>query len=119
MKVASALLCLVAALSLGGCYRVLGNDEGERYFQRKDTVTLSAGDAMRVNAMTHTIHPWPPGVGDPRIPMEGTRAVSAIECGYRGGKEKADRKARSKQGQTNVTVQSGGVGAAPEKEGPC
>jgi hypothetical protein len=116
MKPFSAMLCLVVALSLGGCYRLLGNDEGERYLQRKDTVTLSAGDAARVNAMTHTINPWPQGVGDRRIPMEGRRAVSAIECGYLGGKEKADRKAKSETGQTNINLGQQGGGAQPKKD---
>ena len=110
------MLCLVAALCLGGCYRLLGNDEGERYFQRKDTVTLSAGDAARVNAMTHTIDPWPQGVGNRRIPMEGRRAVSAIECGYLGGKEKADRKAKSESGQANFNFGQPSGGGQPKTD---
>ena len=64
--------------------RYYGNDEGVRYLQRKDTVTLSAGDASQVNAVAQTINPWPPGVGNRNIPMEGSRAVRAIEC-YRQG----------------------------------
>jgi hypothetical protein len=119
MKPFSAMLCLATALCCGGCYRLLGNDEGERYFQRKDTVTLSAGDAARVNAMTHTINPWPQGVGDRRIPMEGRRAVSAIECGYLGGKEKADRKAKSETGQTNINFGQQGGGARPQQNDAC
>lgn len=83
MTLPRLLFCLIAAASLGGCYSY-GNDEGLRYLQRKDTVTLSAGDAKEVNARTHMIHPWPPGVGDPRIPMEGTKAARAVEC-YRQG----------------------------------
>ena len=72
-----------AAVALAGC-QTYGNDEGVRYLQRKDTVTLSAGDASQANAVAQTIHPWPPGVGDRNIPMEGTRAVRAMEC-YRQG----------------------------------
>ena len=119
MKPFSAMLCLATALCCGGCYRLLGNDEGERYFQRKDTVTLSAGDAARVNAMTHTINPWPQGVGDSRIPMEGRRAVSAIECGYLGGTRKADRKAKSETGQTNINFGQQGGGARPQQNDAC
>src|SRR4249919_2126447 len=73
----------VAAAALAGC-GYYGNDEGARYLQRKDTVTLSAGDASQANAVAQTLHPWPPGVGDRNIPMQGTRAVRAIEC-YRQG----------------------------------
>ena len=72
-----------AAGALAGC-GYYGNDEGVRYLQRKDTVTLSAGDASRANAVAQTIHPWPPGVGNRKIPMEGSRAARAIEC-YRQG----------------------------------
>ena len=49
-----------AAVALAGC-QTYGNDEGVRYLQRKDTVTLSAGDASQANAVAQTIHPWPPG----------------------------------------------------------
>ena len=45
-----------AAAALAGC-GYYGNDEGVRYLQRKDTVTLSAGDASRANAVAQTIHP--------------------------------------------------------------
>ena len=38
-----------------------------RYVQRSDTITMSAGDAKQVNAVTHTINPWPSYVGDRRI----------------------------------------------------
>jgi hypothetical protein len=72
-----AVLLLAATIALGGC-QTYGNDEMVSYLQRKDTVTLSAGDASRANAVAQTIHPWPPGVGDKRIPMEGTRAVDAM-----------------------------------------
>ena len=62
-----------AAAALAGC-GYYGNDEGVRYLQRKDTVTLSAGDASRANAVAQTIHPWPPGVGNRKIPMEGSKS---------------------------------------------
>ena len=79
-------MCAVAASSLGGCYGsgLYGNDEFERYVQRADVVTLSAGDAKEVNARTHMLTPWPPYVADRRIPMNGVRAAKAIEC-YQAG----------------------------------
>ena len=43
-----------------------------RHFHRSETITMSAGDAKRVNAVTHTIHPWPRYVdiaGSPPMPV--------------------------------------------------
>ena len=79
MKLYPFLTLAVFAPVLGGCYGLYGNDELERYVQRKDNVTLGAGDAKDVNAATHMDHPWPRGVGDRRIVMEGSRAVPVIE----------------------------------------
>ena len=91
-----------AAAALAGC-GYYGNDEGVRYLQRKDSVTLSAGDASQANAVAQTIHPWPPGVGNRNIPMDGSRAVRAVEC-YRQGKGKTTVGQGS---TTNVAVGSG------------
>jgi hypothetical protein len=67
------------SLALGGCFGLYGHDEFDRYAQRSDTVTMSAGDAARVNANTHTLTPWPSYVGDRRIPMDGSMAADAVE----------------------------------------
>ena len=95
-----------AAAALAGC-GYYGNDEGVRYLQRKDTVTLSAGDASQANAVAQTIHPWPPGVGNRYIPMEGSRAVRAVEC-YRQG----NGKTTVGQQSTNSITLNTGSGAA-------
>src|SRR5438552_10323611 len=71
-------LALFAPLLLGGCYGLAGHDEMDRYFQRSDTITLSAGDAKQANAVTHTINPWPPYVGDRRIVSDARRAGAAV-----------------------------------------
>ncbi|MGE9007766.1 hypothetical protein ACO2JO_04230 [Leptospira interrogans] len=71
-------LAILAPLLLGGCYGLAGHDEVDRYFQRSDTITMSAGDAKQVNAVTHTIHPWPRGVGDRRIAYDARRVGSAV-----------------------------------------
>ncbi|MGY8661309.1 hypothetical protein Q3C01_02920 [Bradyrhizobium sp. UFLA05-109] len=71
-------LALFAPLLLCGCYGVAGHDEVDRYFQRSDTITMSAGDAKEVNAVTHTIHPWPRYVGDRRIAYDARRVGSAV-----------------------------------------
>src|SRR3954447_1015052 len=71
-------LTLLAPLLLGGCYGLAGHDEMDRYFQRSDTITMSAGDAKQVNAVTHTIHPWPRYVGDRRLAYDARRTGGAI-----------------------------------------
>src|SRR5215207_9192807 len=111
VKFASALLC-VAAVALGGC-KTYGNDEGARYLQRKDTVTLSAGDAPAANIVAQTLHPWPPEVGDRRIPMQGARAARAMDCYRQGsGQQLVSGQDGKAPGQTNIAVGGGGGGGA-------
>ena len=71
-------LAILSPLLLSGCYGLHGHDEVDRYFQRSDTITMSAGDAKQVNAVTHTIHPWPRHVGDRRIAHDARRVGSAV-----------------------------------------
>lgn len=80
---------LLAVFTLGACNGLAGNDEMDRYFQRSDTITLSAGDAKQVNAVTHTIHPWPRGVGDRRIVVDAAKASNGIKR-YRRGSQPFD-----------------------------
>lgn len=69
---------LLALVTLGSCNGLAGDDEMDRYFQRSDSITLSAGDAKQANAVTHTIHPWPRYVGDRRIVSDARRVGSAV-----------------------------------------
>src|SRR6266404_5788194 len=71
-------LVLFAPFLLGGCYGLAGHDEMDRYFQRSDTITMSAGDAKQGNAVTHTINPWPRYVGDRRIASDARRVGAAV-----------------------------------------
>ena len=73
------LLIILAALSLGGCWGLAGDDEMSRYLQRSDTMTMSAGDAKQVNAATHTINPWPRYVQDRRITTDARRTDGAVQ----------------------------------------
>ena len=73
------LLTVLATLSLGGCYGLAGDDEMSRYLQRSDSITMSAGDAKQVNAVTHTIHPWPRYVADRRIATDARRTNGAVQ----------------------------------------
>jgi hypothetical protein len=71
-------LAILSPVLLGGCYGVYGHDEVDRYFQRSDTITMSAGNAKQVNAVTHTINPWPRYVGDRRIASDARRVGAAV-----------------------------------------
>ena len=81
------LAVMLPALLLGGCsYQsgLWGNDEFERYAQRLDTVTDSAGNAKEVNRVLQTPHPWPRYVFDPRIPVSSSRMSNAVRT-YQSG----------------------------------
>src|SRR3954449_5309974 len=80
---------LLAVFTLGSCNGLAGNDEMDRYFQRSDSITLSAGDAKQTNAVTHTIHPWPRNVGDRRIVAEAAKTRGAI-VRYQSGTQPRD-----------------------------
>jgi hypothetical protein len=80
---------LFAFFTLGACNGLAGNDEMDRYFQRSDTITMSAGDAKQVNASTHTINPWPSYVGDRRIVAQAAKTNGAITR-YRTGTQPRD-----------------------------
>ena len=68
----------LALITIGSCNGLAGHDEMDRYFQRSDKITLSAGDAVQTNAVTHTINPWPRYVGDRRIVSDARRAGAAV-----------------------------------------
>ena len=86
---AAVAAVVLVTLGLGGCSGLWGHDEFDRYVQRSDNITLSAGDAKEVNVATHMQHPWPPGVGDRRIPADGTKSQRAIDR-YRAGARAPD-----------------------------
>lgn len=48
------------------------------YFQRYDGIMPGAGDAAAVNTATHMVDPWPPYVGNRRIPGDGERMANAV-----------------------------------------
>ena len=108
-----------AAVALAGC-QTYGNDQLAQYVQRKDTVTLSAGDASQANAVAQTLHPWPPGVGDRRIPMEGTKAARAMECYRQGsGKELVSDQKGGAPNQQNIVSGGGSAGGGGQSQLKC
>jgi hypothetical protein len=67
----SARLALAAtALSVAGC---------QNYAARRDTIAFHAGEAAAYNKAVHTIDPWPAAAARADIPLDGPRAVRAIE----------------------------------------
>jgi hypothetical protein len=56
-------------------YRVLAPD----WFERRDTVTLQAGDAVKSNQAIQMVDPWPPYVANRHIPYSGIKMDQAID----------------------------------------
>jgi hypothetical protein len=54
---------------LGGCVD---------YIERRDTITLAAGDAQDWNKVVHITDPWPPYVMNNHIPGDGRRTAEVI-----------------------------------------
>ena len=114
-------LAILSPLLLSGCYGIYGHDEVDRYFQRSDTITMSAGDAKQVNAVTHTINPWPRNVGDRRIASDARRVGAAVTR-YSTTTRPVDQlpdigQATEAMGQRppsnqNINITGSGVGAA-------
>ena len=114
MKCPAALILAFAALALAACNGLYGDDEFAHYVQRTDKITLSAGDAKEVNIATQTIHPWPPGVGDPRIAANGERMQRAIDRYRRGpGTESGKSMAVGAAVGAPVTDPAAAAGGAP------
>jgi hypothetical protein len=67
---AFALAVLVGA-SAAGC--------SDLYYDRRDTISLGAGDAVATNVATHTIDVWPPEAGETRIVSNGQKIQGAVE----------------------------------------
>ena len=71
-KTAHALvLALLATTALAGCSDI--------YFDRRDTVSFGADDAVANNKAIHTADPWPRYVGDRNIAFNGAKMESAFE----------------------------------------
>jgi hypothetical protein len=69
-KALAATLLSVGTV-LGGCSDI--------YFDRRESIALSAGDAIAVNRVEQMIDPWPRYVGDKNIAFNGERMQGAVE----------------------------------------
>jgi len=68
---------LAVSCTLAGC--------SDLYFDRRETVSLGAGDAVAADATLQTIDPWPRGSENRDFTTNGPRVAGAIER-YRTGK---------------------------------
>lgn len=66
-----ALLALAASCALSGCSDI--------YFDRRETVVPSAGNAKAVNQITMMVDPWPPHSAERNIAFNGERMQGAVE----------------------------------------
>ena len=79
---------LMLPLALLGC---------RDYLERKDTMNLSAGNAVAENKIVQTIDPWPPEAFKKRHKTDGKRLDTAI-------KRYEENKERKKDITTRVTT---------------
>ncbi|MCG7391500.1 hypothetical protein MHY87_01075 [Microvirga sp. ACRRW] len=49
------------------------------YMERRDTITLHAGEAQAWNSVVHTADPWPPYVMNTHIPGDGQRTARVMQ----------------------------------------
>jgi hypothetical protein len=66
---------LVAAIGLGA---LLGGCS-DIYYDRRETVSLGANDAVASNRVAQMVDPWPRYVGDKNIAFNGQRMQAAVE----------------------------------------
>ncbi len=89
------------------CLLAPWDDPFAEYLQRKDGVSLGAGDAKAINSATHIIDPWPRYVGDTRIPADGQRMSGAIERYRDVSKLPNEPKPISPEYQSTTNIPSG------------
>jgi hypothetical protein len=66
-----AAAVLLGAL-VGGCSDI--------YFDRRETIAFSAGDAVAANQVEQMVDPWPPSSNNKNLTFNGERMQRAIEC---------------------------------------
>ncbi len=62
---------LVAATALAGCSDI--------YFDRRESIQLSAGDDLYSNQVTHMVDPWPAQSANRNIAYDGQKMQTAVE----------------------------------------
>jgi hypothetical protein len=72
-----AARALATAVTFGAL--VAGCSDPGLYLDRRDSIALSAGDAIAANKVTQMYDPWPARSGDTNIAFNGQKMQSAIE----------------------------------------
>jgi hypothetical protein len=70
-SIAAAMAALALGTTLAGCSDV--------YYDHRDTVALSGGDAVAANEVAQMVDPWPRQSGNINLAANGQRMQSAIE----------------------------------------
>ena len=70
-KIRLAGFALIVATTQAGCSDI--------YLDRRDTIELSAGDALHSNQVTHMVDPWPAHSANKNIAFDGQKMQSAVE----------------------------------------
>ena len=70
-------LTVILALVLAGM--VIGCSNPDLYLDRRETITLGAGDAVASNIVAQTIDPWPRVAGNRDIESNGEKMQGAVE----------------------------------------
>jgi hypothetical protein len=110
MKIARTVAAVALAAACGGCWAGVYDNPAAEYLHRSDAITLSAGNAKNVNAVTHIIDPWPRQVANRRIPGHGERIAHAMER-YKSGQNGSSN-------QTGTQVIGIPVGSATPSQNP-
>jgi hypothetical protein len=69
--IAATIAGITLGAALGGC--------SDLYFDRRETIALSGGDAIAANEAEQMVDPWPPHSGNRNIPYNGEKMQSAVE----------------------------------------
>ncbi|MGB6536819.1 MAG: hypothetical protein WBF58_12750 [Xanthobacteraceae bacterium] len=111
--ITASLTAIVLGITLCGC--------SDFYFDRRDTISLGAGDAIAANAAGEIIDPWPPHSGDTNIAANGQRMQAAVER-YRNDRVTPPVDAMAAQAttasQSNSQSPTATAGAAPTAPTP-
>jgi hypothetical protein len=93
------------------------------YLDRRDTIALSAGDAIAADKAVQTIDPWPPGSGSRKIAFNGQR-MEAAAVRYRTNRVTPPRSMTTSSGAPTETqaaapssVPASAAGSAPAPAG--
>jgi len=96
---------LLAVLVLAGAVSACA--EADLYFDRRDTISFHAGDAVASNIITQTVDPWPRVAANRDIAFDGERMQAAAER-YRTGKVYEPRGLGTSSVEISESAGSGG-----------